>query len=57
MPRAEPKKRAARVDVLPVVVGVRDVELARILGSVAVAVPGKRSLPVVVEVGADRYQF
>jgi hypothetical protein len=57
VPRAEPEKRAARVDVLPVVVGVRDVKLARILAAVAVAVSGERSLPVVVEVGAGRYQF
>lgn len=55
--RAEPEQRAARVDVLPVVVGVREVELTRILAPVAVAVSSEGSLPVVVEVSAGKYQF
>jgi hypothetical protein len=51
--RAEAEERAARVGVLPVVVGVRDVQLARVLRPVAVAVSDERGLPVVVEVDAD----
>lgn len=50
--RAEAEERAARVGVLPVVVGVRDVQLARVLRPVAVAVSDERGLPVVVEVDA-----
>lgn len=54
--RAEPEQRSARVNILPVVVGVRDVELPRILATVAVAVPGEGSLPMVVEISAGRNQ-
>lgn len=50
--RAEAEERAARVGVLPVVVGVRDVQLARVLRPIAVAVSAERGLPVVVEVDA-----
>ncbi len=38
VPGAETDQGAARVAVLPVVVGIRDVQLARVLGRVAVAV-------------------
>jgi len=48
---AEAEERGARVDVLEVVVGVGDVQLAFVLGAVAVAVADERGLPVVVEVG------
>jgi len=41
----------AGVDVLPVVVGVGDVELAGVLIAVAVAVADERGLVVVVEDG------
>lgn len=41
----------AAVDVLEVVVGVGDVQLAGVLGGVAVAVADERGLVVIVEVG------
>ena len=47
----ETEQGLAAVDVLPVVVGVGDVELALVLGAVAVAVTDERGLVVVVEVG------
>ena len=51
MGSAETDQGHARVDVLPVVVGVGDVELAGVLIAVAVAVADERGLVVVVEVG------
>jgi hypothetical protein len=56
VPRTEPEQRCARVDVLPVVVGIRHVERALVIPSVAVAVPDQGGLPVVVEVGAGACQ-
>lgn len=47
----ETDQGSAAVDVLPVVVGVGDVELALVLSAVAVAVADERGLVVVVEVG------
>ena len=49
VPGTETDQGAARVAVLPVVVGIRDVELARVFGRVAVAVPAQGGLPVVME--------
>jgi hypothetical protein len=51
---AEAEERLAAVDVLPVVVGVGDVQLAGVFGSVAVAVAGERGLVVVVEVSVAK---
>jgi hypothetical protein len=48
---AEADEGHAAVDVLEVVVGVGDVQLAGVLGGVAVAVADERGLVVVVEVG------
>ena len=48
---AEAEQGLARVDVLPVVVGVGDVQLALVLVAVAVAVADQGGLEVVVEVG------
>lgn len=48
---AEADQGHAGVDVLPVVVGVGDVELAGVLLGVAVAVADERGLVVVMEVG------
>lgn len=52
MSRAKTQRRATRAAVLPVVVGVRDAQVTRVLGAVAVAVAHKTGLPVVVEVSA-----
>lgn len=52
MTSAKTQRRSARTAVLPVVVGVRDAEVASVLGAVAVTVPHKTGLPVVVEVSA-----
>jgi hypothetical protein len=46
----EAEQRHAAVDVLPVVVGVRDAQLALVLGAVAVAVADERGLEMVVKV-------
>lgn len=51
MGSAETDQGHAGVDVLPVVVGVGDVELAGVLIAVAVAVADERGLVVVVEDG------
>ena len=51
MGSAEADQGHAGVDVLPVVVGVGDVEFAGVLVAVAVAVADERGLVVVVEVG------
>ena len=51
MSGTEADQGSAAVDVLPVVVGVGDVELALVLSAVAVAVADERGLVVVVEVG------
>lgn len=51
MGSAEADQGHAGVDVLPVVVGVGDVELAGVLLGVAVAVADERGLVVVMEVG------
>ena len=51
MSGAEADQGLAGVDVLPVVVGVGDVQLAGVLRGVAVAVADERGLVVVVEVG------
>lgn len=51
MGSAETDQGHARVDVLPVVVGVGDVKLALVLSAVAVAVADERGLVVVVEDG------
>ena len=51
MRSAETDQGHAGVDVLPVVVGVGDVELASVLLGVTVAVADERGLVVVVEVG------
>ena len=55
VPGAETDQGAARVAVLPVVVGIRDVELACVLGRVAVAVSTEGGLPVVVEGNTGAY--
>lgn len=51
MPRAKPQRRAAGAQVLPVVVGVRDAQVAGVFGGVVVAVADEAGLVVVVEVG------
>ena len=50
MRSAETQQRHAAVDVLEVVVGVRDAQLALVLAAVVVAVADQRGLVVVVEV-------
>jgi hypothetical protein len=45
------ERRSARVDVVPVVVVLSDMEVAGVLGTVAVRVPNKRGLVVVVNEG------
>jgi hypothetical protein len=47
---AEAKQRHAAVDVLPVIVSVRNVQFSLVLSAVAVAVADERGLEVVVEV-------
>ena len=56
VPRPEPEQRCTRVDVLPVVVGIRHVERALVVSRVIVAVPDQGGLPVVMEVGAGACQ-
>ena len=48
---AESEQRHAGVDVLPVVVGIGDAQLALVFAAVVVAVADERSFEVVVEVG------
>jgi hypothetical protein len=48
---AEAEQRHARVDVLPVVVGVGDVQLAFVFVAVAVGLADEGCLIVVVEIG------
>jgi hypothetical protein len=56
VPRTEPEQRCSRVDVLPVVVGIRHMERALVIPGVTVAVPDQGGLPVVMEVGAGTCQ-
>lgn len=46
MHRPEPHRRRAAVDVVPVVVGVRDAEVARVLVDVAVRVADQGAFPL-----------
>jgi hypothetical protein len=45
------ERRSARVDVVPVVIVLSDMEVAGVLGTVAVRVSNKRGLVVVVNEG------
>ena len=57
MRSAEPQQRLAAVDVLPVVIRVRDPQVALILATIVVTVPHKRSLKVIVEVSVANSQI
>lgn len=50
---AEADQRTARATVLPVVVGIGDMEVSSIFGAVTVAVTDKGALPMVMEVSAS----
>lgn len=50
---AKPDQGTARATILPVVVGIGDMEVPPILGAVAVAVADKGALPVIMEVSAS----
>lgn len=56
MSRAEAQQRLTAVDVLEVVVGVRDAQLALILGTVVITVANERGLEVIVEVSIANSQ-
>jgi hypothetical protein len=52
---AKADQGTARATILPVVVGIGDMEVPTILGAVAVAVADKGALPVIMEISASGF--